>query len=171
MEKCIIIDGKKVKIKASAGVLIRYKAQFGTDYNSDVRDILAEDISDNGDHVMRVIDIGYKLLWSMAKTADKDILPPDDWIKSFDNFDIIEILMTAKSFFEESLDLDSDNADDTAEGDELTAENLLACASLSGISLELLDDMPLKMLINTLDEYCALKNGAEKATQEDFDNF
>ena len=36
MEKTIIVDGQKVKLKTSAAIAIRYKQQFGSDYFADL---------------------------------------------------------------------------------------------------------------------------------------
>ena len=89
MEKTLVIDGKEVTFKGSGGLPIRYKAQFGKDYFSEIakmssgKAVKAEQID---------MEVFYNLAWVMAKTADKSIPSPLEWFDSFDSFPIMEIM-------------------------------------------------------------------------------
>ncbi|MNI88415.1 hypothetical protein D3C73_1457170 [compost metagenome] len=38
------------------------------------------------------IDVFYDIAWAFAKTADNTILPPLEWLDTFDEFPILEIM-------------------------------------------------------------------------------
>lgn len=99
MEKTLTIDGKQVRFKSTGAIAKRYKAQFGTDFFADIFKM---------DSLMKVLtkgkklkvkdfenldfDVLYNLLWTLAKTADKDIPDPITWLDEFDEFPILDIL-------------------------------------------------------------------------------
>lgn len=95
--KVIEIDGKQVKFKATAATPLRYKAQFGKDYFSEILKMqklanLKE--SKNQADILSKIDFDtlYNIIWILAKTADKSIPEPLDWLDGFAIFPIGEIL-------------------------------------------------------------------------------
>ncbi|MDX8359827.1 hypothetical protein [Cytobacillus sp. IB215316] len=92
MEKVIHIDGRDVRFKATAAVPMRYKAQFGKDYFSEI--LKLSDLKGSKDKVLKEIDfdVFYNIAWTMAKTADKSIGDPLSWLDEFEEFPIIEIL-------------------------------------------------------------------------------
>lgn len=78
MEKTIYIDEKQVKLKATAALPKRYKAQFGRDYFADLmkvakvfgkgakRNLGIQDISFASlDHMD--MEVFYDIIWTMAK--------------------------------------------------------------------------------------------------------
>lgn len=95
MEKAIIIDGRAVTFKSTAGILMRYKAQFG----KDLFGVLAKlgNVSKDTDGNINVeeldMEVLYNIAWTMAKTADKSIPNPQDWLDSFDEFPIEEVFV------------------------------------------------------------------------------
>lgn len=165
------IDGKVIKLKASAGVLVLYKSQFGRDYIEDSREIYSTENFSLTDYLLT----GYRLLWCMAKTADPSILPPDEWVESFNVFELEEPLKKAQELFSESLKLmdDIEQAEGTSE--PLTVEKLMAYSALCGMTLADLDRLPLPMVLGAVYEYIRLKYGSgdetKEATQADYDNF
>lgn len=95
--KTIEIDGKQVKFKSTAATPLRYKAQFGKDYFTEI--LKLKDLTDlknmeNQSEALAKIDfeILYNIIWVLAKTADKNIPEPLEWLDSFDIFSIGDIL-------------------------------------------------------------------------------
>jgi hypothetical protein len=99
MEKTIEIDGKKINLKSTGATPLRYKSQFGKDFfaeifklgklekiNLDDKDIDYEALSGLD------FEVFYNIIWTMAKTADKSIPEPLEWLDGFDEFPIVEIL-------------------------------------------------------------------------------
>lgn len=111
MEKIIDIDGRKIKFKATAGLPVRYRNAFGTEYLSDLqkagltakklqgvavksKENSTENITEEEINALSDIDISvfYQIAWTMAKTADNSIPPLLDWLDTFDNFPIAIII-------------------------------------------------------------------------------
>lgn len=106
MEKTIEIDGKKVKLKSTGATPLRYKAQFGKDYFSELMKMGAlqefSKAAGEGEDILKNIDpdtfdlidfeVFYQIIWVMAKTADKSIPEPLEWLDGFDEFPIMDIL-------------------------------------------------------------------------------
>jgi len=101
MEKTIVIDGKSVTFKSTGAIPLRYKAQFHRDFFADLVSLVGKidinKIKEGTD--LQIEDISnvnfetfYNVAWTYAKTADKDILPPLEWLDSFDEFPIFQIL-------------------------------------------------------------------------------
>lgn len=164
MERIISIGKKKVKLRASAAVLVIYKGQFGSDYTEDMASI---DRS-----LERAFITGCRILWSMAKSADDNIPPPEVWIEELGEFDAEQVFLQTKKLFEESCgDINSDSSE---YGEPLTAESLATSALVCKLSITDLNKMSVSMALSIMSEYCNLRSGEEKvrnATQEDFDNF
>jgi hypothetical protein len=94
MEKILTIDGRQVTFKSTGALLLRYKAQFGRDA---IRDImrLYDAVDENGrlkDLSSLDLEVFYNLIWTLAKTADPSIPPPLEWLDSFDEFPLADIL-------------------------------------------------------------------------------
>ncbi|MBO5449811.1 MAG: hypothetical protein J5994_10880 [Ruminococcus sp.] len=162
MERTVEIGGIKVRLRASAGTLIIYKEQFGTDYITDMGAAKENPAA---------LETGCRLLWSMARSADNSIPPPEQWFEGLGSFDIEKAFCFAGKLFEESC---PELSEESSQGDPLTAENLAASALVCGLSLEELNRISLGMTLKIMNEYCEMKSGEEKAvpaTQDDFDNF
>lgn len=103
MEKIIPIDGKDIKFKSSGAVPLRYKAQFQRDYFGDIsklQDLIVnnldspEDITPDDIDLSRMdFDVFYRIVWTLAKTADKDIPDLMNWLDEFGSFPIIEVTL------------------------------------------------------------------------------
>jgi hypothetical protein len=173
MEKTITIGNKNVLLKATAGVLIKYKQQFGRDYNADYQELTANR-DDEELYSLRFSEIGLHLLWAMAKTADKNVEPPESWLIGVDIGQLAESVIEALVLFNSSFSELEQKSSGSTEGKDFTAESLVAEALICGLSPSDLDDMPLGMVLNTIEEWCKAKGYADdvrEATQEDFDNF
>ena len=99
MEKTLTIDGKQVRFKSTAATPLRYKAQFGRDFFTDLLKMYpltkVKLNTDNLDYeALKLIDFEmfYNIIWVLAKTADKSIPEPLEWLDGFSEFPITEIL-------------------------------------------------------------------------------
>lgn len=169
MEKIIRIGNNSILLKTTAGVLIHYKQQFGRDYNEDYIELQELDREAAQE---KFIDIGFQLLWSMAKTADPSVPPPESWHLDIETPDLIKLIFDAVGLFNEALT--DVNTEDSGSGKSFSVEALIAEALICGLTVKDLDNMSLPMVLNTLEEWCIAKGYTEdvvNATQEDFDNF
>lgn len=102
MEKTVEIDGKKIKLKSTAAMPMRYKSQFRSDYYGDlIKMAKAFGIDETGElDLGRVdytdldhfnFDVLYNIIWTLAKTADPTIPDPLTWLDEFDVFPLEEI--------------------------------------------------------------------------------
>lgn len=95
MEKILKIDGKDVKLKSTGAYLLRYKAQFKRDAIQDIfrlADAIDIDTGTVADLSALDLEVFYNLVWVLAKTADSNIPPPLEWLDSFSEFPLMEIL-------------------------------------------------------------------------------
>lgn len=146
MERTITVGGKPFKIRASAGALVIYKAQFGREYTEDCADI--------GDDDEKAVRVGCRLLWAMARSAKEKLPTPDEWIAMFRAKELKKALITSQQLFVLSLG-------DTAEkGDEeFSSEMLMASAALCGMGLDELNSLPLGMVLDTIERYAEMRYG------------
>ena len=96
MEKILTIDGRQVPFKSTGAFLLRYKAQFGRDALQDIFK-LQNAIDDKGqvkdkDISALNLEVVYDLVWTLAKTAEPSILPPLEWLDTFGEFPLSEIV-------------------------------------------------------------------------------
>ncbi len=114
MEKTIEIDGKKVKLKSTAGTPKRYKAQFRKDYFSELLKLSKLMAGNEGEEFdLAKIDyseldyldfeVFYNFIWVLAKTADKNIGDPLDWLDEFDSMPLAEIFPEIIDLLESSI--------------------------------------------------------------------
>ena len=106
MEKTIYIDEKPVQLKVTAALPKRYKAQFGRDYFADLLKIGKVFGNKNGKRLLSDInfsdldyldmDVLYDMIWAMAKTADRTIPDPMEWLDGFETFPLKEIMPEVK---------------------------------------------------------------------------
>lgn len=114
MEKTIYIDRKAVKLKSTAALPKRYKAQFGRDYFADLmkiakvfgrgarKNIGINDISFASlDHMD--MEVFYDIIWTMAKTADRTIPDPLEWLDGFEVFPFNEIMGEVKDLLTDTM--------------------------------------------------------------------
>lgn len=110
MEKIITIDGRQVKFKSTGAFLLRYKEQFHRDAIKDIykmQDAIEEVeeivVNEQGEEekitkneVKNIdaldLDVFFNLIWTLAKTADKEIQPPMEWLDTFGEFPLMEII-------------------------------------------------------------------------------
>ncbi|MFO7296745.1 MAG: hypothetical protein C0P72_012140 [Clostridia bacterium] len=89
MEKTIRIDGKEVRLRATAALPIRYKAQFGRDLFADIYKM--EPAIKKEDYSKLDTLIFYDLVWLMAKSANPNIPNLEEWLDQFDAFPVEDV--------------------------------------------------------------------------------
>lgn len=95
MEKIINIDGRDVKLKSTGALLLRYKAQFRRDAFQDMAklaNVLDEKTGELKDISYLDLDVFYNLIWTLAKTGNPDIAPLENWLDTFDDFPIMDLV-------------------------------------------------------------------------------
>ena len=94
MEKILTIDGRQVRFKSTGAFLLRYKAQFGRDALQDI--LKLQGAIDNKNQIKNIdaldLEVFYNLVWTLAKTADPSIPPPLEWLDTFGEFPLVEIV-------------------------------------------------------------------------------
>lgn len=95
MEKILTIDGRQVKFKSTGAFLLKYKAQFGRDALQDIlrlQNAINTKTNEIKDLSALDFEVFYNLIWTLAKTADPSIPPPMEWLDSFSEFPLIDII-------------------------------------------------------------------------------
>jgi len=95
MEKILTIDGRQVKFKSTGAFLLKYKAQFGRDAIQDIFKLSnAVDLKTKELKNVEALDLEvfYNFVWTLAKTADPNLPPPMEWLDTFSEFPLVEIL-------------------------------------------------------------------------------
>lgn len=110
MEKVITIDGRQVNFKSTGAFLLRYKEQFHRDAIKDIyrmqnaiEEVEEIVVNEQGEEekitkseVKNIdaldLDVFFNLIWTLAKTADKKIPPPMEWLDTFGEFPLMDII-------------------------------------------------------------------------------
>lgn len=95
MEKVLNIGGKQIKMKSTAGTMMRYRNNFNRDFIKDLVNLqgkLADKIEKGKEFEALDLDIFEKIAWCMAKTADNSIPDIENWLDEFETFDIMQVL-------------------------------------------------------------------------------
>lgn len=95
MEKTLNIGGKEIKMKSTAGTMMRYRNNFNRDFIKDLIKLqtkLNDKIEKGQEFEALDLDIFEKIAWCMAKTADNNIPEIENWLDEFDTFDIMQVL-------------------------------------------------------------------------------
>lgn len=174
VEKTIRYSGGQFNMRASAAVLIAYKEQFGAEYT--------EDFMAAGKSPLTAIKVGYRLIWAMAKCADRNIADPDIFRKDLgDDFDLLSAVEAAADLMQKSLGIygtdDGCNDADTedTESDELS-ERLTISALRCGFSVADLNDISVGFLLRCIENTGGGKkhkaeNEVREATADDVASF
>lgn len=110
MDKTIIISGRPVVFRKTAGTMLRYKRQFGRELYPDLIKIydlfpLLQEYTDSKDMTdAQKVDLAkvmlgtetewmYDIAFIMAQQADTSIRDELEWLDSFDDFNIFEVFM------------------------------------------------------------------------------
>ena len=110
MDKTIIISGRPVVFRKTAGTMLRYKRQFGRELYPDLIKIYdlfpslqeytdSKDMTDAQKVDLAKVMLGtetewmYDIAFIMAQQADTSIRDELEWLDSFDDFNIFEVFM------------------------------------------------------------------------------
>lgn len=150
MEKAILISGEYITFKATGGMFYRYKAQFGRELLDDLEKA-AEGVAE--------LDTLYNIIWTLAKTADDSIPPPDVWLDSFEIFPVRQIYDELQDIILGNIKIDACNRKigDSDEGDRMSTEDFVALLSMLGVSIADMDRFTYGMLINLTHSHTRLK--------------
>lgn len=95
MEKILNIDGRNVKFKSTGAYLLRYKQYFKRDAIQDILR-LADAIDEETSKVKNIdaldLEVFFNLIWALAKTADNNLPSPIEWLDTFSEFPLEEII-------------------------------------------------------------------------------
>ncbi len=83
-----------MKFKSTGAYLLRYKTQFQRDALQDIFK-LQDAVNKKGKLVNPSaidLEVFFNLVWTLAKTADPSIPPPMEWLDTFNEFPIGDIL-------------------------------------------------------------------------------
>ncbi|SHI75087.1 hypothetical protein SAMN02745975_00527 [Geosporobacter subterraneus DSM 17957] len=95
MERILTIDGRQVKFKSTGAFLLKYKVQFNRDAIKDIFRLAAAIDKENNtltDIDAFDLELFYNLVWVLAKTADPQLPPPVEWLDSFSEFPLMDII-------------------------------------------------------------------------------
>lgn len=95
MEKILNIDGRDVKFKSSASFLLRYKMQFQRDGLKDLfrlQGAVNIETKELKDVEKLDLEVFYNMTWVLAKVANPDIAPPLEWLDTFSEFPLMDII-------------------------------------------------------------------------------
>lgn len=118
MKKAIMIGDQSVELNSSAGWFYDYREQFGHDILPDLlpildgllgslaelggdveelvltEEVLTDEIVDKIIDALATAEVTtiFNITWAMAHNADDKIASPKEWVNSFDNFPVDEIV-------------------------------------------------------------------------------
>ena len=95
VEKIVNVSGKEVRFKSTAATMRIYRNNFKSDMLADVFKLQKTfNKKKTAEEQFDAIDLGIfeQLAWAMAKTADPNTKPIDNWLDDFETFAIQEIL-------------------------------------------------------------------------------
>ena len=90
MEKIITLNDKKIRMKASAYSALIYRANFGEDIFPAQAKLIGFASSKNFNDI-NTVDL-LRMAWSFAKTADKEVIPFEQWVEEVGDFPVLDIL-------------------------------------------------------------------------------
>lgn len=105
METEILIDGKKVKFRATAAVPRLYRIKFRRDIIQDMK-VVQKALERKGRDAENIppeaLQLFEDMSYIMAKHAGKDEVPesPDEWLDAFNTFSIYQIFPVIRSLWE-----------------------------------------------------------------------
>lgn len=107
-EKTIEIDGKQVGFKSTAATPLRYKKYFGKDYFTEILKLKnltdLKNIENQSEALAKIdFEVLYNIIWVLAKTADKNLKEPIEWLDEFETFPIGEILPQLQELIAKSI--------------------------------------------------------------------
>lgn len=99
----LIIGGQGVHFKANALFPVKYKSEFKRDIFKDLKEIekMQNIKADSIDELN--IDILFNIVWTLAWFGDRSIPERDEWLLSFNEFNVYEVIPQVIDLLTESL--------------------------------------------------------------------
>ena len=176
METEILIDGKKVKFRATAAVPRLYRIKFRRDIIQDmatVKKALESKEKGASSLPLEALDLFENMAYIMAKHADKDKVPesPNEWLEEFSAFSIYKIFPVLLALWKYRNNRNCQKKTRSIDR-KMTTPLLMLRAVQLGIPVR---DMELLTIGMIYDMYAEAENDKIDypiiATQADFDNF
>ncbi|MBQ8298665.1 MAG: hypothetical protein IJX99_02175 [Clostridia bacterium] len=118
MEKVLNISNKDIRMKSTAGTLMRYRNNFGRDLIKDMvhlQNKLKKVTAGEEQFQIIELDMFEKIAWSMAKTADNTIPDIEHWLDNFETFDIMKVLPEIMQLLVDNLQQENESKKKLAE--------------------------------------------------------
>lgn len=97
------ISGRSVRFKANALFPVKYKSETGRDIFKDLKKLEGMQNLTVDNFGEFNIDVLYDIIYVLAWFGDKSIGERDEWLLSFDNFNVYEVLPQVMDLLTESL--------------------------------------------------------------------
>lgn len=91
MEKKITLGGKEILLKATAMNLLIYQAEFGEDMFKAKGELLKAFSSEGIDYSSINSLQLLRMIWTFAKTGDKNFPPFREWMESLDEVPVVDL--------------------------------------------------------------------------------
>lgn len=181
MEKIIHVGNKEVKLKSTAGTMVRYRNNFNRDFIKDLLHLKSKiELKQGTGEELDAIDLEIfeKIAWSMAKTADDNIPDIEHWLDEFETFDIMIILpqimdllvsnMKQLKQTKETTERDRKKRNGKRSGEVNANTIILRCLKI-GISLSEMDNITIGFVLDLIDENNSEMHEAEQPIEADAD--
>lgn len=178
METVVYIGGKEIIISATLRALMEYKRNFGEEYLDRFLEIAK--VKDTEKLASDITITAFRLIWAMAKAADRKTPPPDKWLSEFESTDgFLAAVGKAEGLFMASAGVRPKESHKKEKKNEketkmITTEEYLALALRAGIDYSSALDMTIGELngvLGALIKDSPKKESVREATQADFDRF
>ncbi|MCR5817202.1 MAG: hypothetical protein K6F91_09985 [Ruminococcus sp.] len=174
MTGSVMIGNNRVELAATLGTMLRYKQQFGQEYNDDISELNALKDADEQAYYTKLAVTGVKLIWAMAKTADESTPSFDVWTDIFEGVDIAPVMTEAVRLYtsslgehEEEQQADKDN-DDDSEDEPFNTEKLVALCVAYGLSIDDINKLTVSSVISIMSEIASFhKTDSDDKNTED----
>lgn len=99
----LTISGRSVRFKSNALFPVKYKSEFKRDIFKDLKYLegLKNISSENIDEFN--IDVFYNIVWTLAWFGDRSIPDRDEWLLSFEQFNVYDVLPQVMDLLSDSL--------------------------------------------------------------------
>lgn len=172
MTGSVMIGDRRVELAATLGTMLRYKQQFGQEYNDDISELNALKEADEQAYYTKLAVTGVKLIWAMAKTADERTPSFDVWTDIFEGVDIAPVMTEAVRLYTSSLgeheeEQQADDGDDS-EDEPFNTEKLVALCIAYGLSIDDINKLTVSSVISIMSEIASFhKTDSDDKNTED----
>lgn len=109
MERTIIIDGKEVRLRASAAIPRLYRIKFHRDILADMRNLakaISRETGEGGSHIPpEALELFENISYIMARHADPQGVPgsPEEWLEGFETFSVYQVFPVIQQMWADNL--------------------------------------------------------------------